>query len=129
MNKNPWGHDEGMERLEKGVAAAAKPVGKTAEDMFKDALQSLTGNYKDKQALQAEEAKKIQEARVRLAQINKEIVEARKKREHLPAAPEAQLLRAGQEKKVVEKQKKESVLAKMIKSRQGSKEAMQRASG
>jgi|SRR3989339_1969100 len=129
MNKNPWGHDEGMERLEKGVAAAAKPVVKTAEDMFKDALQSLTGNYKDKQALQAEEAKKIQEARVRLAQINKEIVEARKKREHLPAAPEAQLLRAGQEKKVVEKQKKESVLAKMIKSRQGSKEAMQRASG
>ncbi|KKU02620.1 MAG: G5 domain protein [Candidatus Amesbacteria bacterium GW2011_GWA1_46_35] len=118
-----------MERLEKGVAAAAKPVVKTAEDMFKDALQSLTGNYKDKQALQAEEAKKIQEARVRLAQINKEIVEARKKREHLPAAPEAQLLRAGQEKKVVEKQKKESVLAKMIKSRQGSKEAMQRASG
>ncbi|KKU79129.1 MAG: hypothetical protein UY06_C0029G0001, partial [Candidatus Amesbacteria bacterium GW2011_GWA2_47_70] len=32
-----------MERLEKGVAAAAKPVVKTAEDMFKDALQSLTG--------------------------------------------------------------------------------------
>lgn len=121
-----------MERLEKGVAAAVKPVTKTAQEMFTDAVQSLTGNYNDKQAPQAdqaEEAKKIQEVRAKLAQINKEIVEARKKREHPPATPEAQPERAGQEKKVVEKQRKESVLAKMIRSRQGSKEAMQRASG
>lgn len=128
-----------MERLEKGVAAAVKPVAKTVQEMFTDALQSLTGDYRQAsqaeqatqatQVLQAEEAKKIQMARARLAQINKEIVEARKKREHPPAAPEAQPGQAGQEKKVAEKQRKESVLAKMIRSRQGSKEAMQRASG
>ncbi len=138
-NYNRFG-DTGMERLEKGVQAAATPVVKTAQEMFKDAVQSLTGSSKQapqaeqapqaRQALQAEEAKKIQTARARLAQINKEIVEARKKREQAQQAPQApQAEQAKQEKKVVEKKKKGSVLAKMIQSRQGSKEAMQRASG
>ncbi len=135
-NYNRFG-DQGMEKLEKGAAAAVKPVAKTAQEMFTDALQSLTGNY-DKQApqadqatqaLQAEEAKKIQEARARLAQINKEIIEARKKREERESRRVEEPEKKQEQRKVVEKQKKESVLAKMIKSRQGSKEAMQRASG
>ncbi|MEK7154933.1 MAG: hypothetical protein AAB697_02300 [Patescibacteria group bacterium] len=138
MKNNPWGQDEGIEKIEKGVKAVVKPVKKGAVDMFKDALQSLTGNYGQQveqgqppvqvQQVKQDEAKKLQETRARLVQINREIMEVRKKRENPPAAPEAQPGRARQ-KKMVEKQKKESVLAKLVKSRQGSKESMQRASG
>lgn len=127
-----------MERLEKGAVAAARPVAKTAQEMFKDAVQSLTGSYDQQnqpsqrnqqdQQIKQDEARRLQETRARLVQINREIEEIRKKRDHPPTAPTAQFERA-KEKKVVEKQKKESVLAKLIKSRQGSKEAMQRASG
>lgn len=136
-NYNRFG-DQGMERLEKGVAAAAKPVVKTADEMFKDAVQSLTGNYgkpleqgeQQGDHIKQEETKRLQEARIRLVQINKEIVEARKKRERSQQASQApQAEQAKQEKKVEEKRKKESAIAKMIQSRQGSKEAMQRASG
>jgi len=138
MKNNPWGHDEGMEKLEQGVKAVAKPIKQGAVDMFKDALQSLSGNYGQQveqgqapiqtQQVKQDEAKKLQETRARLVQINREIEEARRKREHPPAALEAQPGRARQ-KKMVEKKKKESVLAKIVKSRQGSKESMQRASG
>jgi len=138
MKNNPWGQDEGMEKVEKGVQAVAKPVKQGVVDMFKDALQSLTGNYGEQveqgqapvqtQQVKQDEAKKLQETRATLVQINREIREIGKKRESPPAAPAAQVERA-KEKKMVEKQKKESVLAKLIKSRQGSKEAMQRASG
>ncbi len=126
-NYNRFG-DQGMERLEKGMAAVAKPVVKTAEDMFKDALQSLTGDYgKPIEQIEQSETKKLQEARARLAQINKEIVEARKKREQAPQAEQKPSFVPQQ--RDFGRARKESVLAKMIKSRQGSKEAMQRASG
>ncbi|KKU28497.1 MAG: hypothetical protein UX80_C0003G0044 [Candidatus Amesbacteria bacterium GW2011_GWA2_47_11b] len=125
-----------MEKMEKGVAAAAKPVVKTAEEMFKDAVQSLTGNYGkpieqsgQPEQIKQDEAKRLQVARARLAQINKEIVEARKKREERESRRVEEPEKKQEQKKVVEKKEKESVLAKMIKSRQGSKEAMQRASG
>ena len=91
MKNNPWGQDEGIEKIEKGVKAVVKPVKKGAVDMFKDALQSLTGNYGQQveqgqppvqvQQVKQDEAKKLQETRARLVQINKEIAEARKKRE------------------------------------------------
>ena len=114
-NYNRFG-DTGMERLEKGVQAAATPVVKTAQEMFKDAVQSLTGSSKQepqeeqapkaRQALQAEEAKKIQTARARLAQINKEIVEARKKgnrhskhRKHLRQSKQSRRKSGGEKKR------------------------------
>lgn len=137
MKNNPWGRDEGMEKIEKGVKAVAKPVKKGAADMFKDALQSLTGSYDDKQApqaeqatqaLKAEETKKIQETRARLAQINREIEEIRKKRDQIQQQ-EKQKEQKPPSLKLRRAREKESVLAKLIKSRQGSKEAMQRASG
>lgn len=128
-----------MEKLEKGAQAVTKPVVKTGQEAFKDALQSLTGNYgkpieEKKQVEQIEQSKnkKLQEIRARLAQINKEIMEARKKREKRQEHQENQEnqeKQEKQEKRSVDKRKKESVLQKMIKSRQGSKEAMQRASG
>lgn len=129
-----------MEKVEKGVKAVVKPVKKTATDMLKDALQSLTGNYGQQveqgqppvqtQQVKQDEAKKLQEIRSRLAQINREIEEIRKKREQAYRAKQApQANQAKQEKKMTEQKKKESVLAKLIKSRQGSKESMQRASG
>ena len=140
MKNNPWGQDEGMEKVEKGVQAVAKPVKQGAADLFKDALQSLTGNYGQQveqgqapvqtQQVKQDEAKKLQETRARLVQINREIEEIRKKREQSQQAKQApQAEQAKLEKKVVEKKKKESVLAKIVKSRQGSKESMQRASG
>ena len=76
-----------------------------------------------------DDAQKMQQVRQNLVKINQEIVQARKSREHPPVAPEAQLERARRNEKIVEQKKKESVLQKLIKSRQGSKEAMQRASG
>ena len=135
-NYNRFG-DQGLEKLEKGVAAVVKPVAKTAQEMFTDAVQSLTGSHEkpieqNEQTKQIEqnEAKRLQEARARLTQINKEIVEARKKREERESKRVEEPEKKKQEqKKVVEQKKKESVLAKMIRSRQGSKEAMQRASG
>jgi len=127
---------EYAEKLEKGVAAAAKPGVKTAEEMFKDAVQSLTGNYGkpieqsgQPEQIKQDEAKRLQVARARLAQINKEIVEARKKREERESRRVEEPEKKQEQKKVVEKKEKESVLQRMIKSRQGSKEAMQRASG
>lgn len=140
MNKNPWGQDEGMEKVEKGIKAVIKPVKKGAADMFKDALQSLTGNYSQQveqgqspvqtQQVKQDEAKKLQETRSRLAQINREIEEIRKKRDgQNKPSEQIKQIKQTEQKKVVEKQKKESVLAKLIKSRQGSKESMQRASG
>ena len=130
-----------FEKLETLGKTAAKPVKRAVGDAFTDALQSLTGNYPQdveknqpmpqgqQKNMARDDAQKMQQVRQNLAKINQEIVQARKSREHPPVAPEAQLERARRNEKVVEQKKKESVLQKLIKSRQGSKEAMQRASG
>ena len=129
-----------FEKLETLGKMAAKPVKRAVGDAFTDALASLTGNYpqdveKNKpmpQGLQKnmaqDDAQKIQQVRQNLAKINQDIIMARKKGEQ-QYQQKNQVKQQVEEKKGFEKKKKESVLQKLIKSRQGSKEAMQRASG
>lgn len=139
MANNNFG-DENLEKLERGVKSVVNPVKQVASDMFTDALKSLTGNYGQQveqnqppvqtQQVAQDEAKKLQETRANLAQINREVAQARQKREQKQQqVVQVQQEKTEEKKKVVEQQKKESVLSKIIKSRQGSKESMQRASG
>ena len=129
-----------FEKLETLGKMAAKPVKRAVGDAFTDALQSLTGNYLQdveknqpmpqgqQKNMARDDAQKMQQVRQNLAKINQEIVQARKSREQQYQQKD-QVKQQVEEKKVFEKKKKESVLQKLIKSRQGSKEAMQRASG
>lgn len=129
-----------FEKLETLGKMAAKPVKRAVGDAFTDALASLTGNYPQdveknqpmpqgqQKNMARDDAQKMQQVRQNLAKINQEIVQARKSREQQYQQKD-QVKQQVEEKKVFEKKKKESVLQKLIKSRQGSKEAMQRASG
>lgn len=133
-------NNSSFEKLETLGKMAAKPVKRAVGDAFTDALQSLTGNYLQdveknqpmpqgqQKNMARDDAQKMQQVRQNLARINQEIVQARKKREQ-QGQEKDKVKQQVEEKKVFEKKKKESVLQKLIKSRQGSKEAMQRASG
>ena len=75
-----------------------------------------------------DDVRKMQQVRQNLVKINQEIVQARRSREQQYQQKD-RVKQQVEERQVFEKKKKESVLQKLIKSRQGSKEAMQRASG
>jgi len=129
-----------FEKLETLGKTAAKPVKRAVGDAFTDALQSLTGNYPQdveknqpmpqgqQKNMARDDAQKMQQVRQNLAKINQEIVQARRSREQQYQQKD-RVKQQVEERQVFEKKKKESVLQKLIKSRQGSKEAMQRASG
>ena len=129
-----------FEKLETLGKTAAKPVKRAVGDAFTDALQSLTGNYPQdveknqpmpqgqQKNMARDDAQKMQQVRQNLVKINQEIVQARRSREQQYQQKD-RVKQQVEERQVFEKKKKESVLQKLIKSRQGSKEAMQRASG
>ncbi|MDO8488197.1 MAG: hypothetical protein Q7S31_02685 [bacterium] len=71
---------------------------------------------------------KLAQTRQNLARINQEIVEARRKRLQTETQTE-QVQQQAVQVKENEKMKKESVLSKLLKSRKGTKEAMQRSGG
>ena len=129
-----------FEKLETLGKTAAKPVKRAVGDAFTDALQSLTGNYPQdveknqpmpqgqQKNMARDDVRKMQQVRQNLVKINQEIVQARRSREQQYQQKD-RVKQQVEERQVFEKKKKESVLQKLIKSRQGSKEAMQRASG
>ena len=129
-----------FEKLETLGKKALKPVKRAVDDAFTDALQSLTGNYPQdveknqpmpqgqQKNMARDDVRKMQQVRQNLVKINQEIVQARRSREQQYQQKD-RVKQQVEERQVFEKKKKESVLQKLIKSRQGSKEAMQRASG
>lgn len=120
-----------------GIAKAAQSG---LGDMAQDAKQSITGDTgtetaapktvsdPTKKQIKSDDQAKLQQMRQNLAQINQQIQEARKKREHKEVQEEQKKVQEKQFKKQ-ETKKKESVLDKLIKSQQGSKEGVQRVSG
>ena len=129
-----------FEKLETLGKTALKSVKRAVDDAFTDALQSLTGNYPQdveknqpmpqgqQKNMARDDVRKMQQVRQNLVKINQEIVQARRSREQQYQQKD-RVKQQVEERQVFEKKKKESVLQKLIKSRQGSKEAMQRASG
>lgn len=139
---SPWGDDHG-EKMERMATSTVKPIKKAVSDVARDVTDSLgltqdqstdgietpkTVPAGQKQQIKQNDAAKMAQIRQNVANMNAQMAEIRKKREHPPAAPEAQPERA-REKKIVEQKEKESALMKIIKSQKGSKEAAQRASG
>lgn len=119
-----------FETIEKLTKKATQPVSRAAADVAGDVAESLGfgRTVEEKSQIKTGEAAKLNQIRQNLARINQEIDEARKKREH-PSKPDQALPAKEQMKKFEEKQQKESVLQKLLKSRSGTKEAMPRASG
>lgn len=130
-----------FESLEKLSKKAAQPVKQAAADVAGDVAESLgfgpaveqgqptvQVSSQKKTQIKTGDAAGLQRIRQNLARINQEMAEARKKREqkNLPVQPEEQQKKV---KKFVEKQQKETVLQKLLKSRSGTKEAMPRAGG
>lgn len=120
---------ESIENLSK---KAAQPVMQAAADVGRDVAESFgfgqTLDENSQTQIKAKDSTNLQRTRQNLVRINQEMAESRKKREQKWAE---QIKKNEQTKQIkqVEQQKKESVLQKMIKSRTGTKEAMQRASG
>ena len=108
---------------------------KAAQTVSQDIKESLLGDIKtltpeQKQKVFADEQKqqrRLQTMRQNIQVISQQMAEIRKKRRQQgeqKAQVEQKTMPISQEK-----QKKESVLAKLLKSREGTKEGMQRASG
>ncbi len=124
-----------FESLENLTKKAAQPVKQAATDVARDISESFGFGKvveqvtpQKKSQIKTGDAAHLQQVRQNLARINQEIAEVRKKREQKWAEQNKQGEQTKQIKQV-EQQKKESVLQKMIKSRTGTKEAMQRVSG
>ena len=133
-----------FESLENLTKKAAQPVKQVVSDVISDVVESLGGSPVsasgsvpvqksnvteiDTGKISANERKKLGQIRQNLVRINLEMAEARKKREQKWVEQNKQQEQVKQVKKVEEK-KKESVLAKMLKSREGTKESMARAPG
>lgn len=140
---SPWESIEGITKK------ATPPVKRAVADVVKDVQQAVMGDGgmgavekgapDQKQSSQAlaknvavADVKNLQLARQNLARINAEVRQARAERmkkyqEKIQMQEQAKTQK--REEKVVAQQKKETVLQKLIKSRQGTKEAIQRVSG
>ena len=130
-----------FESLENLTKKAAQPVKQAAADVAGDVAESLGFGRgleqgqpapqvtpQKKTQINTGDAARLQQTRQDLARINQEMAEARKKREQKWVGQIKQSEQIKQFKQI-EKKREDSVLQKMIKSRTGTKEAMQRASG
>lgn len=119
-----------FENLENLTKKAAQPVRQAVTDVAVDVGESFGfgRTVEEKSQIKTGDAAHLNQIRQNLARINQEIVEARQKREQKQAQQIKQSERTKQIKQI-EKKREDSVLQKMIKSRMGTKEAMQRASG
>lgn len=121
--------------MERMATAAAKPVKKAVSDVVQDVADSFGLADKPKQVpndqkqqIKQDDQAKAAQIRRNIANINAQIAEIRKKKEHESRRVEEHEKQAKKQEKV-EKKKEESVLAKIIKSQKGTKEGMQRVSG
>lgn len=115
-----------METIEGIGKAVANSAQKGASDIGSDVVEAITGNAKPLPQQQKQQINKQQAQN--LARINQQIADIRKKKEETYKKVEEKKDEKQEEKKF-EKKKKENFLMKMIKSRKGTKEGMQRASG
>ena len=120
---------EGVETIKKGVAGGIKKAVEVTADEVAESLglkevKVMTGE--EKAEIEKKDREKAVLTRQNLARINQEIVEIRKKKER---KQEQKVQTQRREEAVKQEKKKESPLMKIIKSQQGSKEAMQRAGG
>src|SRR3989344_7221124 len=123
-----------FESLENLTKKAAQPVKQVAADVMGDVVESLgfgpaveraqsisRVTPQKKAQIQTGDAAKLQQIRQNLTHINQEIAEVRKKREQKQVEQTKQSEQTKQIKKI-EKKREDSVLAKMLKSREGTKE-------
>lgn len=126
--------DDSMEKVERMVGGVAKGTGKVAADVVGDVKESL--GLETLQSLPTEQQtviKREDEARSRVIRRNiklmdREIDEIRRKRKQ-QEQQQAQVQTQRREQKKTEKKRGESVLEKLLKSREGTKEGIQRVSG
>lgn len=120
-----------FESLEKLTKKAAQPVGQLARDLAGDVAESFGQQIPDSQKQQISQVGKAKVAQIRqnIALINQQMAEARKKREQKWQEQNKQKPPFVPQQRDFGGARKESVLARLIKSRQGTKEGMQRASG
>lgn len=130
---NPWSDDTG-EKMERMATVVAKPIKKAVSDVTRDVTDSfgLTDLPKQvpndqKQQIKQNDAAKMAQIRQNVANMNAQMAEIRKKREQQPVSEKEKNPPSLKLRK--DKEKKESVLMKVIKSQKGTKEGMQRVSG
>lgn len=116
---------EGIEGIARSTVSQVK---KLPMEMMRDAIASLGGQVTtvtqaDQTEIKTKDKRDLMVARQNLASIIVELKQMKRDK------PQEVQMDVKEQKKVLEKKKKESVLMKLIKSKQGSKEAMQRASG
>lgn len=127
--------DDSMEKVERMVGGVAKSVGKAASDVAGDVkgslgLEKLQSLPTEQQAvIKREDETRSRVIRQNIRLMDQEIEEIRRKRKQQEQQQVQVQARKKEEKKIVEKKKSDSVLARLIKSREGTKEGMQRASG
>jgi septal ring factor EnvC (AmiA/AmiB activator) len=141
MNKILTNSFEGIEQVTK---SAAQQVKKAVSDVGQDVTESLglalaQANDPDapkelpksqKQQIKASDQASATTIRNNIAKLNQQIAEARKKKEEKQKEiVQTQTKPSEKQKEKFEKSQKESALLKIIKSRKGTKEGMQRASG
>ena len=132
MQKNPWGDSPGFEQLKHVAKPAKKAAADVVTGVITDVKQSATGEAgSDEKAKQAQQQQLLSATRQNLEQMNMAMKKAReeRKRRQEQAKQVTQTSQAKEEKKVFEGQKKETVLQKLLKTRAGTKEAMQRTGG
>lgn len=115
-----------------GVArAAGQQAARLPGEMLKDIADTVIAPQPpaaSQPQVATEEKKQLVVVRQNLARINEQIKQARQAREQRQREPIGQMKQAKQIEKV-EQKKKESVLARLIKSREGTKERILRVSG
>lgn len=129
-----------FENIERLAHKAAQPVKQLAADVSGDIKESMglasakqTDNAaveklqsiptKQKQQIKQADKSKISQIQQNIALINQQMMEVRKKREQKQDQDKKQEQRQGAVKQV-EKQKKESMWQKIVKSRKGTKEGL-----
>ncbi len=124
---------ESIERLGKKAAQIGSQV---TSEVTQDVKESIFGDIKsltaeeEQRVIVQEQAKqkRVQQMRQNVQILNQQIEEIRKKRQQ-KEEQKKQVEQHQQGRKYEQKQKKESVLQKLLKSREGTKEGMPRASG
>ena len=134
---SPWETIEGIAK------SAAKPVKKAVADVGSDVKESLSSSLSSGdegkkqisavgQEKAAEEQQRILvQTRQNLQEMNAQVKKAREERRHRQeqAGQAAQAKKAEKKKQAIEEKKKETVLQKLLRSRGGTREGIQRAGG
>ncbi len=117
-----------FESIEKLTHQVAQPAGELVKEVAGDVKESMGLGVEKSQQIKQSDKAKISQIKQNIAVINQQMAQERKKREQKWQEQTKQQEQVKQVKKVAEK-KKESVLQRLIKSREGTKEGMPRASG